>query len=83
MTKIRDLDDAPKGAPLQNSFEIDFFSSLLGALAKAQLIAKCRKRMIDFARKQPDGFFIANVDKQGKIELRMDKKGQVHGGVKQ
>jgi hypothetical protein len=51
----------------------------MGAFARAELISRCRVRMIEFASKQPDGFFIASVDRQGKIELRMDKKGSVHG----
>jgi len=51
----------------------------MGAIARAELVAKTYKKMVAFARRQPKGFFIASVDRHGKIEPRMDKKGIVHG----
>lgn len=51
----------------------------MGAIARAELVAKTYRKMVAFARHQPRGFFIASVDKRGRIEPRMDKKGIVHG----
>lgn len=55
--------------------------SNLSGNGKAELIGKCKNKMLAFAREQT-GFFIASVDKRGKIEPRMDMEGKTHGRKK-
>jgi hypothetical protein len=52
--------------------------SNLSKIGKAQLLKKAKNKIMTFCGIH-DGPFVANIDKQGKIELRMDKDGKVYG----
>ncbi len=51
----------------------------ISAQLKAELVAEHRTKMSGFCKAQGDGFFIASIDKQGKIRLIMDRDGKIHG----
>jgi hypothetical protein len=54
----------------------------LSAIGKAQLLADCKNKIWKKCRETEAPFSYA-VDKRGQIELRMDKKGIVHGRKKE
>jgi hypothetical protein len=50
----------------------------LSKIGKARLLTKTKNKIMAFCGLH-DAPFVANLDKQGKIELRMDKDGKVYG----
>lgn len=50
----------------------------LSRIGKAELIAKAKNKIMQFCRDN-DAPFVANIDKQARLELRMDKDGKVYG----
>jgi hypothetical protein len=88
-TKIFITQDADQRRKERIRYEIKRFSirafvlpANLSKIGKADLLTKTKNRIMQFCREH-EAPFVANIDKQGRIEPRMDKNGKVYGREKE
>lgn len=64
---------------VQYKVRLFVFTGNMGNRAMAETLVKAKNKLREFCRTHQPGF-IAVVHKNGKVELRMDAEGNMHGG---